>query len=386
MKPLDALAVPGAAQVWAALPQARIVGGAVRDLLAGLPVGDVDFAVPAPPAEVIRLLAAAGIRPVPTGIAHGTVTAVVEGRGFEITSLRRDVETDGRHARVAFTDDWRADAARRDFTINAMSMTRDGALFDYFGGAADLGAGRVRFVGEAGARIAEDYLRILRFFRFFGRYGKGDPDREALAAITDLRDGLRQLSAERVWSEIKRILAAPDPRPVVALMAQTGVLPLIFTEGADTAALDRLVAAGAPPEPLLRVAALLRGDAARFAERLRLSGGEAAALAAYRAPMGLAPGASEAALRRALADEPAPVLLARSWLAGDAGPGWQALRAKIAAMPRPVYPLRGRDILALGVPPGAEVGRRLEAVRAWWREDGCAAGHARCLEQARRLG
>ena len=377
--------MPGAAEVWTALPRARIVGGAVRDLLAARPVEDVDFAVPAPPPEIIRLLAAAGIRAVPTGIAHGTVTAVAAGRGFEITSLRRDVETDGRRALVAFTDDWEADAARRDFTINAMSMTQDGALHDYFGGADDLRIGRVRFVGEAMRRIKEDYLRILRFFRFFARYGKGDPDPEALAAITALRDGLRGLSAERVGSELKRILAAPDPRPAVALMARTGVLPLIFTEGADVAALDRLVAQGAPPEPLLRIAALLRGDPGRFAERLRLSGEEQALLRLYRAPNGLLPGAGGAALRRALADEPAPVLLARSWLAGDAGPGWRELRARLAATPRPVFPLRGRDILALGVPAGPDVGRRLEAVRNWWRQDGCTANFERCLAQARRM-
>jgi poly(A) polymerase len=197
------IAVAGVKQLWAALPEARIVGGAVRDHLLDVAVSDVDFATPLDPQTVMRRLRDAGIKSVPTGIAHGTVTAVIGSRGFEITTLRRDLETDGRHAVVAFTDDWQQDAARRDFTINAMSMTQDGAVFDYFGGRADLQAGVVRFVGEAERRIREDYLRILRFFRFFARYAKAGPDREAIAAIAKLRDGVSQLSAERVWGETK---------------------------------------------------------------------------------------------------------------------------------------------------------------------------------------
>ena len=167
----------------------------------------------------------------PTGLDHGTVTAVAGGRGFEITTLRRDVETDGRHAVVAFTDDWRADAARRDFTINALSMTRDGAVFDYFGGIADLRAGRVRFVGDPATRIAEDYLRILRFFRFFARYATGPADPAALAAIRAGVPGLATLSVERVWSELARILSAPDPRTAVSLMAELGVLARCCRKG-----------------------------------------------------------------------------------------------------------------------------------------------------------
>ena len=164
---------PGMAAVWDALPEARMVGGAVRDMLAERPVADVDFAIALEPDAVIARVRAAGLKAVPTGWAHGTVTVVAAGRGFEVTTLRRDVQTDGRHAVVAFTDDWQLDASRRDFTINAMSAARDGTVFDYFDGRADLAAGRVRFVGEARARIAEDYLRILRFFRFFARYGRG---------------------------------------------------------------------------------------------------------------------------------------------------------------------------------------------------------------------
>ena len=199
------IALPGMAALWAALPEARMVGGAVRDWLAGCAVADVDFAVPLPPETVMARARAAGLKVIPTGIAHGTVTVMTPDHSFEVTSLRRDVETDGRHAVVAFVDDWELDASRRDFTINAMSAAQDGTVFDYFGGREDLAAGRVRFVGTAAARIEEDYLRIFRFFRFFARYGRGAPDADAVAAITRLRDGAKSLSAERVWSELKRI-------------------------------------------------------------------------------------------------------------------------------------------------------------------------------------
>ena len=271
----------------------------------------------------------------PTGIAHGTVTAVSGGRGFEVTTLRRDVQTDGRHAVVAFTDDWRADAARRDFTINAMSMTRDGAVFDYFGGIADLRAGVVRFVGDPATRIAEDYLRILRFFRFHARYAAGPPDAAAVAAIRAGVPGLARLSAERVWSELTRILAAPDPRAAVALMAELGVLAAVLPEGADPARLARVVAAGAPADPLLRLAALLTGDPAAFADRLRLSTAERDRLVALRAAPLARPGADDAALRRLLADADRRVLMDRpGWTGGlgrsgrRCGLGWGRCRGR----------------------------------------------------------
>jgi poly(A) polymerase/tRNA nucleotidyltransferase (CCA-adding enzyme) len=374
------LADPTLRPVLAALPEARVVGGAVRDAIAGLPVADVDLATPLPPEQVTRALIAAGLRAVPTGIDHGTVTAVSGGRGFEITTLRRDEATDGRHARVAWTDDWRADAARRDFTINAMSMTPAGEVFDYFDGIADLRAHRVRFVGNAAARIAEDFLRILRFFRFFARYG-GAPEAEAVAAIAAGVPGLSLLSAERVWSELKRILAAPDPRASVALMAELGVLAAVLPEGFDRARLDRVIAAGAPSDPLLRLAALLDGDAAALSARLRLANDEAARLLAIRAAPLASPEMDHAALRRLLADTPADALIDRLWLeGGDAG-----LRARLAATPRPVFPLAGRDAVALGVKPGPQVGRLLRAVRDWWLAGGCVAdAHACRTELARR--
>jgi poly(A) polymerase/tRNA nucleotidyltransferase (CCA-adding enzyme) len=375
--------VPGTDVVWAALPEARIAGGAVRDGLAGRAVSDVDFASPLTPDAVLARLRAAGIKAVPTGLAHGTVTAVVAGRGFEITTLRRDVATDGRHAVVAFTDDWEADAARRDFTINAMSLSRDGVVHDYFGGRADLAAGIVRFVGDARARIAEDYLRILRFFRFFARYATA-PDADAVAVIEASRHGLSRLSAERIWSELKLILTAPDPRAALALMHRTGILPLVIAEGFDLAGLNNLVAANAPVDPLLRVAALLAGDAEAFASRLKLSNEEFSRLTALRAPFTLSPASPDADLRRALADTQPDILIAASWLAQTAPGSWDSLRTRLAAIEPPIFPLQGRDLTALGISPGPRIGEILSAVRAWWLEGGCIADQDACRRQAIR--
>ena len=383
----DFLADPALVSVMAVLPEARVVGGAVRDTLAGRLVTEIDLATPREPEQVVHALQAAGIRTVPTGLEHGTVTAVVDGRGFEITTLRRDVETDGRHATVAFTDDWRADAARRDFSINALSMTRDGAVFDYFDGVADLRAGRVRFVGDPATRIAEDYLRILRFFRFFSRYATGAADHAALSAIRAGVPGLGGLSAERVWSELSRILSAPDPCPAVGLMAELGVLAAVVPEGADPARLARLIAAGAPCDPLLRLAALLTGDTLALAARLRLSVVERDRLAGMRAGPVAQPDMDDNALRRLLAEEDTAVLIDRTWLVGGASPEWTALRARLAALPRPVFPLEGRDVLALGEPEGPRVGALLREVRHWWLEGGCVASGAACrAELVRRLG
>jgi len=382
---------PALRKVLAALPEARIVGGAVRDALAGPPVVDVDLATPRHPEAVAAALSAAGIRSLPTGLDHGTITALADGKSFEVTTLRRDEATDGRHATVAFTTDWREDAARRDFTINAMSMTPDGGVHDYFGGRADLAAGRVRFVGEPGQRIAEDFLRILRFLRFHARYGRGEPDGVALAAIAAGVPGLARLSAERVWSELRRILAAPDPRAAVALMARLGVLRAVLPESADCDGLAELVARAAPAEPLLRLAALLSGETGAgaieaLAERLRLSGAERDRLLALRAPPVPDPTMDDAALRRLLADEPADILIERAWLAEDDRSGWAQLRARLAAMPRPRFPLEGRDALALGMAPGPAVGEALRAVRAWWRRGGCVADAMACrAELARRV-
>lgn len=375
--------------VLAALPGARAVGGAVRDLLAGRPVQDVDVAAPLPPEAIAARLRAAGLRVFETGLAHGTVTAVRDHEPVEVTSLRRDVASDGRHAEVEWTTDWREDAARRDFTINAMSLDAEGALWDYFGGREDLAAGRVRFVGDPATRLAEDYLRALRFFRFQARYGRGAPDPAAVAAIRAAVPGLARLSAERVWMELKRLLAAPDPVAALALMAETGVLGAVLPEGSDLAVLAGLLRAGAPVDPLLRVAALVAPGAADagLAGRLRWSAAEAARYAAARSlePVrGLPEGA---ALRRTLAELPPEALTDAAWIAEARGlPGdWPALRARIAAMPRPVFPLQGRDALAMGLPPGPGIGRLLAATRAWWLERGCRDDAEACRIRLREL-
>lgn len=383
MPPAEFLASPSLCAVLAALPNARIAGGAVRDALAGHPVADIDLATPEPPDAVIAALRAARIRPIPTGLAHGTVTAVLGGASFEITTLRRDVETDGRHAVVEFTDDWREDAARRDFTINAMSMDRDGRVFDYFGGIADLAAGRVRFVGDAATRIAEDYLRILRFFRFHARYGRGAPDAAAVSAIAAAAPQLNRLSPERVWSELKRILTAPSPSEAVHLMATLGVLAVLLPAGADPAALDRLLARAAPPDPLLRFAALSTGDPDGVATALRLSGAERDTLIALHDAPVLGPDAHAASVRVALADWPHDALVGRAWLAhGD-----KATIARIEATEAPEFPLRGRDLAAAGVAAGPAMGALLREIRTWWLAGGCIADAAACgAELARRLG
>jgi len=379
------LSDPALQAVLAALPGARLVGGCVRDAIAGRAVADVDLATSIQPNAVTRALQAAGLRAVPTGLEHGTVTAVSGGRGFEVTTLRRDQVTDGRHALVAWTTDWQEDAARRDFTMNAMSMLPDGAVFDYFNGVADLRAGRVRFVGDPAARIAEDYLRILRFFRFHARYGHGDPDPSALDALRGGVPGLARLSPERVWSELKRILATSDPRDAVQLMAGLGVLPAVLPGPLDLARLERMVQAGGPADALLRLAALVPGAGLDLAARLRMSIAERDRLVALNG-MPPEPDMDDDALRRLLAEAPAGALAGRAWLAGDGGPESAALRARLATLSRPVFPLEGRDALALGVTPGPAVGELLRDVRAWWMDGGCRANAAACrAELARRL-
>ncbi len=364
---------PATQRLLAALPAARLVGGCVRDGLAGLPGVDIDLATPDPPDRVAAALDAAGIRTVPTGVAHGTITALLDGRSFEITTLRRDVVTDGRHAEVAWTDDWREDAARRDFTFNAMSLSAGGCLHDYFGGAEDLRAGRVRFVGDAAQRVAEDYLRILRFFRFQARYGAGAPDPAALDAIRHGAPGIARLSPERVWSELKRILQAPDPTASLCLMAETGVLAATIPEGADPAGATSL-----PPDAILRTAALLTGDRRAFAARLKLSTAEADRLVALKGPP---PAGDDDDLRRQLADTAPDILIGRSLLARQP----EQMRDRLRALPRPVFPLEGRDVLALGLPPGPHVGGLLRETRAWWLAGGCLADAASCrAELARR--
>src|SRR3954468_12175730 len=259
--------------------ETRYVGGCVRDTLLGLEVSDVDLATKLTPETVIDRLRKAGIKAVPTGIAHGTVTAVIGGAPVEVTTLRRDVATDGRRATIAFTGDWREDAPRRDFTINALTADPvSSALFDYFGGVADLEARRVRFIGAPLRRIAEDHLRILRFFRFHARFGGGEPDRAGIEACAERANDLMALSRERIADELLKLLALPDPAPTVALMIARGILKPVLPEIESADRLPGLVAAerkgGIAAEPIRRLAALLPSDpelAGAVAARLRLS-------------------------------------------------------------------------------------------------------------------
>lgn len=380
---------PGLQAILAAISDARIVGGAVRDTLAGLPTHDIDLATQSEPDAVITALRKAGLKAIPTGLVHGTVTAVVTlpgggHRGYEITTLRRDIATDGRHATIAFTDDWRADAARRDFTINAMSMDATGTIFDYFHGTEDLRAGLLRFVGEPTARIAEDYLRILRFFRFWARYGSETPDQPTIAALRTGIPGLAQLSVERIWTEFSRILATPGPMPTMNLMNELGILSAIIPEGTSPARLQTLIAANAPPDPLLRLAALLTGDALTFATRLRLSAAERDRLIALLAAPPPNDNDDDDTLRRHLADTPTETLIGRTWLNGAPTTGWAALRARLQAIHRPIFPLEGRDALAIGLPPGPSIGILLHEIRTWWLTNGCRADSETCRAELHR--
>ncbi|AHI26117.1 putative tRNA nucleotidyltransferase [Komagataeibacter xylinus E25] len=356
----------------------------MRDLLCGRGVADIDLASPYAPAMVMARLKQAGMRVVPTGLSHGTVTAVLDGHPFEITTLRRDEETDGRHATVAWTHDWREDAARRDFTMNAMSCDSAGVVHDYFNGRADLAAGRVRFVGDARLRITEDALRILRFFRFQARYGGDAPEPDAMAAITALSGMIDRLSVERVWSELRRILVGPHVVRTLAQMHDAGVLAHVLPEGYDIGRLGRLLACGAPADAVLRLAALVSGDVAGVARRLKLSRADSAALARTRGEPVPLPGMGTDVLAPMLADHALRDLSWRAWLrqadlAGQRSAAWDGLRAMLDGMEKPVFPLAGRDVMATGRASGAMVGRVLAQVRQWWLENGCTAGHAACV-------
>ncbi|HLJ63574.1 MAG TPA: CCA tRNA nucleotidyltransferase, partial [Stellaceae bacterium] len=348
------------------------------DTLMGRPIADIDIATPVAPLEVMEILRRAHIKVVPTGLDHGTVTAVIGDRHFEITTLRRDVETDGRRAKVAFTDDWAIDARRRDFTMNALFLSADGTVFDHVGGIKDLVERRVRFVGDPSTRIKEDVLRILRFFRFHAHYGVGLPSPEGRDACRALAASLTTLSAERVAAELLKLLAAPDPVPVIALMIEDGVLPVLLPEASRVARLATLVAIDPAIDPLRRLAALLEVEevgARAVGERLRLSHRQMTRLVAMAAPswkIDLA--ADERTQRRALyhlgaetyrdlvllmANEPQPALLALA-------EGWEA----------PVFPLKGADLLRAGMAPGRPVGKCLAELKLWWEEGDFRADRA----------
>jgi poly(A) polymerase len=380
LDPADWLGGPPTAAVLDALESvggagcARFVGGCVRNALLGRAVDDVDVATTLEPPAVIAALKAARLKAVPTGVEHGTVTAVSGGRPFEITTLRRDVETDGRRAVVSFTTDWAEDAARRDFTLNALYARRDGAVLDPLGsGVADAHAGRIVFVGEAQTRIREDYLRILRFYRFVAWYGRGEPDAASAAACAALRGGLIRLAAERVRKEVLKLLAAPDPRPALRLMADAGVLAEILPEAADMNRFDGLVEV-AGPDAILRLAALLPGAAAgaEAARRLRLSNAERDRLVAALGDEGpdLRPDLAPPALRQAVY-RLGPAFADRARLLWAEDPGvtaWTGLIARAQGWTPPAFPISGEDAAAAGLPRGPRMGAALREVEAWWVE------------------
>ena len=376
--------------------QARFVGGCVRDAWLGRPVKDIDLATPDPPETVLQRLEHAGIRAIPTGIEHGTVTAVIGPKHFEITTLRHDVETFGRRARVAFTDDWNADASRRDFTMNALSADPDGTLHDPFGGIADLQAGRVRFVGEAEARIREDVLRLLRFFRFHAWYGRDEPDSVGLAACARLANLLPTLSGERVAGELLRLLLAPDPASALALMREHGVLRPILPELTEIERLRVLVLIEDETETrdaVRRLAALLPrnpASALAVASRLKLSNADRDRLVTLATPENaIAPPLDERAQRRALhrlgADLFRDLVLLDWAYSPAAAKRHRELLAAAAAWTPLALPVKGQDAVDLGVPAGPDVGRLLAEIDKWWEEGDYRASRAECLEKLKTL-
>jgi poly(A) polymerase len=364
--------------------ETRVVGGAVRDLALGLEPGDFDLASTAQPPEVIRRATAAGFKVAPTGLAHGTVTLIMDGQAIETTTLREDVETDGRHAKVAFGRDFLADARRRDFTINALSLDASGRIYDPLGGLDDLAAGRVRFIGDADARIGEDYLRILRFFRFSARFGEGALDRDGLSACIRHRSDLARLSRERVRAEVIKLLVAPHAGSVVRAMGEHGILSELFGF-ADPGRHERAVAietsAGSAPDGLLRLAALcviVAEDAERLAERLRLSNAEGARLLSAASALARLHGVSAApaadALHRLMfafgrrgASDALLLAQAETPASGDAV-GFAWARRFLTEAPAPKSPVGGKDIVALGVPAGPRVGEILQEFERLWVE------------------
>jgi poly(A) polymerase len=375
----------------------RAVGGAVRDALLGLPVREVDLATTAKPDRVMALARKAGLKAIPTGIEHGTVTVVADGASFEVTTLRRDVETFGRHATVAFTEDWEQDARRRDFTLNALYAGRDGTVFDPLGGYEDVVAGRVRFIGDAEARIKEDYLRILRFFRFNAYYGKGAYDTEGLGASVRLRDGLEQLSAERIKAELWRLLVAPGAATAVEALFDYGLLAGLLGCAPRLDRFNRLVeierAQGLAPDAARRLSALavfVQEDAPRLAARFKLSNAEQSVLALGAiGPDALSLPDENAAkrllYRRGADDFRDSVLLAWAGSGAADDPDWQAALDLPERWQAPVFPLRGADLVETGAFKGPEIGETLRRFEAEWVEGGFAGSRDELLARAEAL-
>jgi poly(A) polymerase len=359
--------------------EARVVGGAVRNALLNIPIGDIDIATTAPPEEVIRRAKAAGIKSVPTGIEHGTVTLVIDAHPFEVTTLREDTETFGRKAKVAFGRDWVGDAHRRDFTINALSVGADGVVHDYVGGLDDIAARRVRFIGEAEHRIAEDYLRVLRFFRIHAAFGAGEVDRAGYLACLRARAGLATLSAERVRMELLKLLVADGAIGAVVAMAEGGLLLSTLGGVAYTGPFAAMIAAerllGLKPDPMRRLAALavaVTEDARRLSSRLRLTNAETKALDSMGHRWWRLAGMDEARARRRLyrlgedryRDR---LLLAWARAGSDADPApWRELALLPQRWSAPKFPLKAADFVARGIAEGPALGHVLTLAEDAW--------------------
>ncbi len=368
--------------------EARINGGAVRNALMNLPVNDVDISTTLVPRDVILRSRQSGHKVVPTGIEHGTVTVIINGMAFEVTTLREDVETDGRHARVLYGRDWEADARRRDLTMNALYLDADGTLFDPLGGMEDVTNRRVRFIDDAETRIREDYLRILRFFRFFAWYGAFRPDAEGLKACARLKDGLRDLSVERIWQELSKLLAAPDPARAVLWMRQTGVLSAVLPEtekwGID--ALPDLVAVGQAegwePDALLRLVAILPPNKDRInglAGRLKLPNKVRDRLLQWAETEEIPIDISKDDFAKKLYRCGQSGLMDRLRLSiakksgGDdkkTATRFRKLLQQAQSWKKPALPVRGQDLLNLGVKPGPKVAEMIQEMEDAWLESG----------------
>ena len=368
--------------------EARFVGGSVRDALLGGPIGDIDIATTAPPERVTELLEKRSIKVVPTGLAHGTVTAIagIPSRHFEITTLRRDVETYGRRARVAFDADWAADAARRDFTINAIFLAPDGTIDDPVGGLADLRARRIRFVGDPAKRIAEDVLRLLRYYRFEARFGTGGGDPGARAACRTTAHLLPRLSAERVAQELVKLLETTDPTRALHMMREDRVLDVILPEARRIDRLQQIIAIEPNPDPLRRLAALIEVDAAGadiVAERLRFANSWRDRLHGLAPPWLLDPRADRAAQRQTLYRLGVERYRDSALLIAAAGGTTRERLTELLTFAQewvpPVFPLSGRDVTALGIPPGERVGKLLDTLHDWWVAGDFSADRNSCL-------
>ena len=379
-------------------PAIRFVGGCVRNTLMGIGVDDVDVATVHTPERVIELAHAAGLKPVPTGIDHGTITVVVHGKPFEVTTLRIDVRSHGRHADVAYTEDWAADAARRDFTINAIYADAGGALFDPVGGVADVAVRRVRFIGDAHARIREDYLRILRFFRFHAWYGQGALDAEGLAACTAEREGLKRLSAERIQKELLRLLAAADPVPVLRIMGEARILPILFQSALHFDLLVEIIAIEEKylkrADPIRRLSTIAPSS---VAERLKLSRSDSDRLSLLefedaeivREQTHLDPDMNQATFRKLLYRNGVNrfidmVVLYWAYRGASNHPEkWMHLISEAKKFVRPKLPINGNDLQALGL-SGAKLGEVMGLVEAFWIDHDFAPGRDALLTHAKK--